>query len=899
MIKATKCLLVLVSLFIGAGSTLMAQDVTPITEARDLDLGTTVTVEGILTSPDYNFFNNQFFIQDSSAGISIFLDGDNSTGTNSDGDSPFASGDSIRVTGTLIDTNGLLEIETDSMSYTIINSGNTIPAPVAITPEDLTLDSDYQGMRVLINPVSLADGETWPADAQTSSGVNVDVVSGDSTFTLRIDRDESFYDGAPAPGPNFALVGNLGAFFSPQIFPFYEGDVTNSYAIDFTINTSTLPDTLREQDFIQLRGAVNGNGGTYLGKSIDWNSGSELVAENVGGDYWNLSFYLLEGDNLIYKVWSGFDENTGTNNGDGGWEVVSANRELSVASDTTVLIYSDSDNPPFESDPDSVTLMFRVNVGAFVQDFSFDPTTDKVGVRGSTDLFDNPADWSASAFYLDQQGSSSDNLFYAGTLKVDNEAADTLGSLPYKFVLETEGGSVFWDNLPGSPDGNRFLDIPTQDSTIRWVNFQEVAPTAATIVTADVTFEVNVAVLEILGYFDSGIGDEIVVRGEPPLDWGTSESNTATFDDEDVRWTLTQEYTKAIDTQFKYKYFIEYHESRTDETSENYIEAIDENEDFGYEEPATTGGADRLFDFIDATAQGTGLQYFNDISTGGIITAENTPNGTMSVTFEIDMSPALEADVPFDPTSDSLYLQLESKFTALINGYRSGGGFFEDVSANGTAEDIESLRFTAVEGETNIYSLTLDLVLPTINDFGYVVRYGKPFSDYEGMVTNGDGFAAGRRYYQFATPTSVVFQGEDPFLGEVYNSSWSETNQFQRVTWAPDDLEYEIQPDYPSLVGTSNEDEGVNPELFSLHQNYPNPFNPTTNIGFTLPNAANVTLTVYNVLGQEVASILDGKTMTSGTHTVAFDARALASGMYIYRIEAGNFVSTKRMMLIK
>ncbi|HCD52338.1 MAG TPA: hypothetical protein DEQ34_07820, partial [Balneolaceae bacterium] len=79
----------------------------------------------------------------------------------------------------------------------------------------------------------------------------------------------------------------------------------------------------------------------------------------------------------------------------------------------------------------------------------------------------------------------------------------------------------------------------------------------------------------------------------------------------------------------------------------------------------------------------------------------------------------------------------------------------------------------------------------------------------------------------------------------------------------------------------------------------PNPFNPTTNISFTLPDAAPVKLTVYNVLGQQVSTLISNKTMTAGTHTVAFDASALSSGIYIYRLEAGSFVSNKRMTLIK
>lgn len=166
------------------------------------------------------------------------------------------------------------------------------------------------------------------------------------------------------------------------------------------------------------------------------------------------------------------------------------------------------------------------------------------------------------------------------------------------------------------------------------------------------------------------------------------------------------------------------------------------------------------------------------------------------------------------------------------------------------------------------------------------------------MVVNGGVFAAGRRFYQFVDPLSVVNLGNDPFLGEVLQSQWPETFTMKTVAWAESDLEFDVQPDYAGLA-TSSDLEPVKPEAFSLYQNYPNPFNPSTNISFTLPNAADVRLTVYNVLGQEVSTLINGKTLNSGTHTVAFDASALSSGMYIYRIEAGNFTSTKRMMLIK
>lgn len=115
-------------------------------------------------------------------------------------------------------------------------------------------------------------------------------------------------------------------------------------------------------------------------------------------------------------------------------------------------------------------------------------------------------------------------------------------------------------------------------------------------------------------------------------------------------------------------------------------------------------------------------------------------------------------------------------------------------------------------------------------------------------------------------------------------------------------------------VGQLMDDESLNPDAtmnqtpegYSLDSNYPNPFNPSTKISFTIPEARHVSLVVYDALGREVATLVDSE-LGAGTHTVLFNGQNLASGVYIYRIRAGNastgsaqsFVQEKKMQLVK
>ncbi|MBO6575931.1 MAG: T9SS type A sorting domain-containing protein [Rhodothermales bacterium] len=101
-------------------------------------------------------------------------------------------------------------------------------------------------------------------------------------------------------------------------------------------------------------------------------------------------------------------------------------------------------------------------------------------------------------------------------------------------------------------------------------------------------------------------------------------------------------------------------------------------------------------------------------------------------------------------------------------------------------------------------------------------------------------------------------------------------------------------------TAVNTEDDVETPFTFSLDQNYPNPFNPATTISFSLAQTGKVQLSVYNVLGQQVATLVNGEIMSAGQHEVQFDASQLSSGMYLFRLDAGaEFSRTRSMMLIK
>ena len=135
------------------------------------------------------------------------------------------------------------------------------------------------------------------------------------------------------------------------------------------------------------------------------------------------------------------------------------------------------------------------------------------------------------------------------------------------------------------------------------------------------------------------------------------------------------------------------------------------------------------------------------------------------------------------------------------------------------------------------------------------------------------------------------------------NGTTTETNSYQFIDNSISSNKYYYRLKQVDFDGTFEYSNVVEVDIntvaeFSLNQNYPNPFNPSTKISFTLPQTANVKLSVFNLLGEKVAELVN-EVKSSGFYEVDFNGTDLTSGMYLYRLEAGEFVSTRKMTLIK
>jgi len=692
--------------------------------------------------------------------------------------------------------------------------------------------------------------------------------------------------------------------------------------VTFRVNTSTVKDTLRSSDVVQIRGAIDGKGPSYNGQVIDWNASSTLIMKNEGNDTWSFDVMMTPGDKFNYKYWVGYRNKDGQivnteTVPNTGWES-SDNRAYTLPANATAAVvlptvFYDDINPFTAIHADTVQVRFKVNVGRAVQDglLNLSNANHKVQVRGGT----KPLDWGSSTVNLTKEANPSNNVgmqFYSGVAKFAKKDLPTNGVVEWKYAID-RGDGVTWE------DGNNKqlnLKDASGTSTEAWSFFNNLRPTNAKRVNTSFIFAIQVGALEELGYFDASKGDSVYVAsdfsgwaddspaGDPRPKKGPA-AGKMTFESSIGAWSKSiPSNNVAVGSTRKFKYYIQWARSRFVSNSldvnyrpNSYIPGL--TGDTGYEEPGEFGGGDRVYTVVDNKDQFTfdpaqGISFYNGIPREGFFDRANVQGGASKIKFRINMNPAKTADVPFVPASDSVFIVFETNFFALTQGLRPG-----EQSVNGitdlnnpsrnfkpTKADLEKILMVDPDKD-GVYELEMPLRLPTLNDIGFRIAYGQPLSA-KGTIMNGGGFDAGRRYYQFIRPSVVS--------GKLL---WPSSYTFPLLTWSKDKLPYEKLPNYKAILSSDEGDQTDLPSGFALAQNYPNPFNPSTMISFTLPVASDVRLTVYNSLGQKVATVLNQQRFTAGMHNISFDAGNLASGVYIYRLEANNFKADRKMVLIK
>jgi hypothetical protein len=143
-------------------------------------------------------------------------------------------------------------------------------------------------------------------------------------------------------------------------------------------------------------------------------------------------------------------------------------------------------------------------------------------------------------------------------------------------------------------------------------------------------------------------------------------------------------------------------------------------------------------------------------------------------------------------------------------------------------------------------------------------------------------------------PDTVFSLSWHDWLNENFTYRWTiDVSDGKSRVASPDTFSFQLAD--PSLIASSTDDF---PQVFALDQNYPNPFNPTTMINYQLPITSDVELSIYNLLGQKVANLVNEQKQ-AGNHSVQWDASGYANGIYYYRIEAGEFHDVKKMILIR
>ena len=622
---------------------------------------------------------------------------------------------------------------------------------------------------------------------------------------------------------------------------------------------------------VQIRGAEVGPTGVdkWQNNFLTWGDDSQN-AINVGGDYWELNIAYpdsMAGWRMAYKVCYMDTVNEEAYH----WEenVVGGNRMFTMPmSGDTVLDVAYVNNmytPPY-TPSDSVDVFFRINMSA---DEAFIPT-DPLCMVGAFPINGAGTNmWSPGTYTLTQEGSSD---FWNFHLKLDPTLTPQNNAM-YRFHNGSEWSSHS-EHLQGKyhpGNENRGVTFGSKDTTIAWVWWNDIPGGVFEATdTANILFGVDMSsAIQANGF---QLGDTLQVR------LGYELSSAEVLEVQMTHVGGTQSYMAQINdiplVFGDYLYYQYYIVKDGREQREVYY-------NFDYD-GSTTSGAERrrvivsgetaeVYDISDDGGNERRMPFFRN---------NNVLSQNVIVHVECDLRPAF-ATVAAGKTLNAIQgpddITDVSQITGVaMNGpFTYSGGAEGDWGTWGTSLMTDTNRVMYDDGThgdatagDSIYTLTYFLYPDSGHTVGQECKFGIKGSDNEGgeggygnnhIVNIDDSQAESYLYIAFGS------------INPTFYSDWTPT------------------------PGVSVEDI---PAEYTLAQNYPNPFNPVTTISFSVPTSSDVSLTVFDMTGRQVKTLVNGY-VNAGAYDVKFDGANLASGVYFYQLTANNATIVNKMVLMK
>jgi hypothetical protein len=661
------------------------------------------------------------------------------------------------------------------------------------------------------------------------------------------------------------------------------------------LNTSTIPDTVTVNHNIRILG---GGGALPDGNNMTWDDKSTLVPQKVTGDYRSYSFQIADNTEIAFK----FRDLSYVGSFDDGWEDGSDSKIAAGTGNVDLGTHFFKAKPnggnaydwrPFRKvGTDSVGVWFRVfmnTVNAVTHGYD-SAKGAPVAIRGDDLAGQSQITW--------------DNKTKV-TLKKESQDAAAVGYhiysglavYPKAAIGKTQAFKYFVNNDPngsgGYEDGSdRKIKVPKSDSTVQWVRFGNSKAITGNAVTVqkNVTFSVDLTPLQIIGMFDRTQGDSLQVRGDFN-GWDCAKTAPEKCLLDKVPGAVTYERPVAVKliptTAFNYKYYLQYNRGNFPTRFPGRVMPS------GWEEPLSTTGSNRTGTFDGTKDQTEKTANFDDIELKNII-----PTGkAIDVKFRVDMKPVTKginsagAAQPFDPTAgDSVFVSFGDPIWLFTQKL--------PLTTPGGSPKLNHKFFLVDPDKDGIYEGTLKITGPTYDALQYQYSFGQKASF---ITEEGGGFSGlGRRRVRFIYPTSNTAKNADGTF-----SSWP-TSQFANKFDAGAEVftPTGALPFDKNKAGTGSNPvdvdpvDGALPSQVTLSANYPNPFNPSTSFEYTLNRQAQVTVQIYDITGRLVQTLVN-EMQGPNTYRVSFDASNMASGVYVYRLQVGDQVLSRKMTFLK